>query len=528
MKLVTKIYLSYGLLLALAVSGAGLALLTAYRAGFESQRVILTNRVHQRYLALSNHTYQLFKQFADAILIGDRDGGQGERALLALIKEDFNVIRYKIGQEIDLFGEEEIEEYFRLAEIERLLTRLTAQHDSIHDLKRQGASIDALASRLIQMHDEIIDKEFNELIHAAIEEEAREVSEVEVAAARRIRFFVVLTIVFLISAVLSSAVAVGMLVRDIRRPLQHLLRGAEALTDGHLDHRIGSSGPAELAELARAFNAMAEEMAYREAKIAGQNQELERVVAGRTAELEHALGVLKANQATRRQLLADISHELRTPLTIIRGEADVALRGKPKPPEVYREALERMRSATEHSARIVDDMLFIARQEANEVKCRLEDIDLRRFLLNIVDDSAHLATGRAKVMFEDMLKGCQGVVRADPVRIRQVMLILLDNAIHYGAEAITVGLEQITSGYLVTVTDDGSGMTEQDRERAFERFFRGSDAAQRYDRGTGLGLPVAKAIVEAHGGEITLRGAPGQGITAVFTVPTRPTLRSVS
>lgn len=114
------------------------------------------------------------------------------------------------------------------------------------------------------------------------------------------------------------------------------------------------------------------------------------------------------------------------------------------------------------------------------------------------------------------------------MRIRQVMLILLENAVHYGGDLIRVGLEQVASGYLVSVADNGPGITKQDQEQAFERFYRGSNAAQRYQRGTGLGLPVAKAIVEAHGGEIALRSAPGEGVTVVFTLPTRPALRAVS
>lgn len=121
---------------------------------------------------------------------------------------------------------------------------------------------------------------------------------------------------------------------------------------------------------------MAGEIERREGEIAGRNRDLEEAIAHRTAELERALGALKGNEAKRRQLLADVSHELRTPLTIIRGEADVALRGLPKTPEAYREALERTRSTAEHAARIVDDLLFVARRDAGEAQLRLEEVNL--------------------------------------------------------------------------------------------------------------------------------------------------------
>lgn len=119
-------------------------------------------------------------------------------------------------------------------------------------------------------------------------------------------------------------------------------------------------------------------------------------------------------------------------------------------------------------------------------------------------------------------------VGADPRRIRQVILILIENGIHYGGDAIRVGLKQVPSGYLVSVSDNGPGLPPEEQAQAFERFFRGANAAQRYEGGTGLGLPVAKAIVEAHGGEIALRSVPGQGAEVVFALPSRPALRALS
>jgi signal transduction histidine kinase len=527
MSLVARIVLTYGLLLVLAVGGGALAAVSAHRASLELERANVANHLLQRYLALSNHSYQLFKQFGDAILIGDRDLGQGETLLLSWIKEDFDAIRHDIGKEIYLIGEEEIEEYDALAEIERLLNGLIAEHYAILDLKKTGAPLGDLSLRLTRMHDEIIDRDFNRMIREVIEDETLEVLETQAAAARRMELLVTLVIAFLLIALFSASGAVWTLVRDIRGPLLRLSKGAEALAAGDLGHRIDASGPGELRNLARAFNVMANEVARREAEIAGKNRDLEEVIAGRTAELERALEVLKTNEAKRRQLLADVSHELRTPLTIIRGEADIALRGAPKEPESYREALERARSAAEHSARIVDDLLFVARREASEARLRLEELDLSRLLSRLVEESANLAiSAGTRVLYVGPVTEAR--VRADSVRIRQVMLILIENAVHYGGDVIRVGLEQVASGYLVSVSDNGPGITQQDQEQAFERFYRGSNAAQRYARGTGLGLPVAKAIIEAHGGEIALRSVPGGGVTVVFTLPTRPALRAVA
>lgn len=527
MTLAARILLTYGLLLAIAVGGASLAAFSAHRASSELEQATLASQIPQRYLALSNHSYQLFKQFGDAILIGDRDLNRGESELLAAIREDFDALRRDIGREISLVGDEEIEEYVALAEIERLLQGLIDEHYSILALKKGGAPIEDLTQRLTRMHDQVIDRDFTRMIREAIAEEAREVGALHAAAVRRMAILDTVAVAFLAIAAVVATVTVWALVRDIRAPLAWLSRGADAVAAGDLGHRIPPSGPAELRTLAEAFNAMAGEIERREGEIAGRNRHLEEAIARRTAQLEGALEALEGNEANRRRLLADVSHELRTPLTIIRGEADVALRGLPKTPDVYRDALERTRATAEHAARIVDDLLFVARREAGEAKLRLEEVDLDRLLSDLVEERAHYAAAAGCTLIYACSVG-EAKVRVDPLRIRQVLLIVIENAIHYGGDTIQVRLKQVRSGFLVSVSDNGPGLGPEEQAQAFKRFFRGNNAAQRYEGGTGLGLPVAKAIVEAHGGEIALHSAPGEGVEVVFTIPTRPALRAVS
>ncbi|MGZ8996380.1 MAG: ATP-binding response regulator, partial [Rhodospirillales bacterium] len=273
----------------------------------------------------------------------------------------------------------------------------------------------------------------------------------------------------------------------------------------------------------RSFNTMADQISAREAALAQAKARLEQAVEERTAELKRVLDQLRVHEENRRRLLADVSHELRTPLTIIQGEADIALRGREKTPDVYREALEKSREAAKHTARLVDDLLFVARREAGEARLRCEAVDLARLLPEVIDDHRALAGGRGGgIAFTSAVE--TATVRADGDRIRQVVVILMDNALRYGDGRIEVALHGAPGGFAVSVTDVGPGMTEEEQERAFERFFRGSDAAHRYREGSGLGLPVAKAIVEAHGGQIALRSSPDQGTRVTFTVPVRPKL----
>ena len=490
------------------------------------ERANFAHKVYESYLTLSNHTYQLFKQFGDVMLIGDRDRGIAASELMGKIRADIARIRNLIGYEIELVGEEEISELAELALIESQLAILLAEYQEILQQK-EGIVFTETWGRLSRMLDHAIDQDFQALITAAIDHELEEVQETRAEASRTAGFFKALAGVFALLAIAAATLGLRRLLRDVQAPIKRLLAGTAALERGELEYRGEMSGPVELAEVARAFNAMAAKIATREKALAESNLNLEKTVASRTIELRRLLDTLRVGEENRKRLLADVSHELRTPLTVIRGEADIALRGKPKTPEVYREALARCREAANHTARLVDDLLFVSRSEGGEVRLKLSEIDLVPLLPGAIDEGRGLVAGQSSVvMFATDLS--RAVIRADEGRIRQVTLILLENALRYGATGIQVRLDQTPTGYRISVSDNGPGLTEEEQACAFDRFFRGSNAARRYEQGAGLGLPVAKAIVEAHGGTIVLDSEVGQGLTASFTLPNKPQLKAVS
>lgn len=526
MRLVSKLYFAFIIMLAIALSGAALAGWSARQAAFHMERIILAHQVYESYLALSNHTYQLFKQFGDALLIGDRDFGAGESELLGKMRNDIASIRRLIAREIQIVGDEETEELELLAKIEQQIEELIREYQEII------ASKDALVftenwERLSGMLDKSIDEDFNELIQEAIDEEAEEVRETMAETTARLRLFQILVGVFIVIAALTALASLWTLLRSIKQPFENLLKGTTALSRGDLEHRIEVVGPVEISNLARAFNRMAGEISTRETALSQYNNQLEQTVTERTAELERLLDTLKTSEANRRRLLADVSHELRTPLTIIKGEADIALRGKLKPAETYREALENCRDAAKHTARLVDDLLFVARREAGEIQLKIVAVDLAELLPQVIDEHHTLTTKQsATISFTSALP--KAVVRADEGRLRQVLAILLENALRYGGRDIDVRLDSMPTGYAIAVSDNGPGLSEDEQVHAFERFFRGSNAADRYGQGVGLGLPVAKAIIEAQGGEIDLESKSGEGLTVVFTLPVQSILKAVS
>ena len=526
MRLIAKLYLSFGLVLAVVVATVVMSFWSVREASFHLERTHFAHEQHARYLALSNDTYKLFKQLGDRLLIGDLDNGAAEAQLIATIRRDIAQLRQLVGLEIRLVGDEELEELGRLAEIERVIEALLSEYQVLST----RSSLSGLRTdwgRLSRLLDEQIDRDFSALIQEAIDGEAEEVRETREETAQRIRLLKLLAACFGILALGAGAASLLMLVRDIRRPIQKLLAGTRAFAVGEIGHRIPEGGRNELDDVARSFNSMADQISARETALAHAKARLEHAVEERTAELKRVLDRLRIHEENRRRLLADVSHELRTPLTIIQGEADIALRGREKTPEVYREALEKSREAAKHTARLVDDLLFVARREAGEARLRLEAVDLARLLPEVIDDHRALADGRGGgITFFSAVDAA--LVRGDCDRIRQVVVILMDNALRYGDSRVEVALRAAPGGFAVAVADDGPGMTEEEQERAFERFFRGSNAASRYREGSGLGLPVAKAIVEAHGGQIALQSGPGEGTRVTFTLPLRPKLEAVA
>lgn len=525
LRYLTKLTLSFSALLAIALVSAGIAFWSAHSAERHLERSQLAYQVHGQYLSLSNHTYQLFKQFGDALMIGDRDHGRGEAALLAAIRSDIRQLRVLIAEEVRLVGREEIEELELLAQIERKIEAVLREFQQLQT-SAQDSDPAGFQDRLSKFLDEKIDADFEALIAAALVEEEGEVREAAAEMQAGIVLFEIAAIAAGVIAALTAVFGIMFLRRGLTVPLQRLQAGAKAVGRGELDHRIDVPGGTELGSVAQAFNQMIDNVAERQDLLSASRDALEHEVSRRTEQLQKLLKTLRESEDNRKRLLADVSHELRTPLTIIRGEADVALRGGDRTIGEYQEVLNRTRDAADHTARIVDDLLFVARQESGEVRIRPREIDLMDLVQRAVTAAKALGSETKAVNFESSVS--EAKLQADPRRVQQVVTILLENALRYGGESVEVRLDFAPGGFAVTVADDGPGLSDGEREHVFERFFRGSNAALRYDGGAGLGLPVAKAIVEAHGGQIALTCEPGGGVQARFTLPNRARLEAAS
>jgi two-component system sensor histidine kinase BaeS len=280
------------------------------------------------------------------------------------------------------------------------------------------------------------------------------------------------------SLVLMGAIAVALSAIAARRlttPLKHLASAATAISEGDLSSRVSVSQKDELGTLAETFNRMA--------------QALEGV--------EHL----------RKKLLADVAHELRTPLGAMRAELEAMMDGLIP---VQREQLQSLHEETSRLRRILDGMEDLAHAHASALTIGKRTVSLRPLLSDIVERARMSASGkdvRFGIECDDGL-----VIQADPDKLGQIVLNVVDNAVKAVAAggAVTVRATAGSGEVTIAVEDDGVGIDAAELPLIFERFYRRSEG------GLGIGLAIVKELVEAHGGRADVASEPGEG--SVFTL----------
>lgn len=336
---------------------------------------------------------------------------------------------------------------------------------------------------------------------------------------------------FALGAAMSLALAAALLAlyfaRALRQPLEELSAGVEALQRGELHHRIPDHRNDEFSRFAQRVNAMAAEIAHHREREEQARHRLEDLVQARTAELQDALHTLQQLEARRRQLFADVSHELRTPTTAIRGEADIALRGKDKPAAYYQSAMQRIVGASQQLGAVIDDLLTMARSDIDTLALHRTPLDVAEPLQEAVEQAQTLGREhRVQVEYTPPAEPQDWRLLGDTQRLRQLFTLLLHNAVRYSHAG---GVVQVLAQRVVDADgaaqwelraiDHGIGITAEELGRVFERNFRSERARLHRADGSGLGLPIATILARAHGGQIQIESAPERGTTAILRLP---------
>lgn len=289
-----------------------------------------------------------------------------------------------------------------------------------------------------------------------------------------------LTAYIVVSA--AAALLVGIWVgRTLTRPLQQLENAANAIKAGELNQNVPVQGSREMVAMATAFNEMA-------------------------AQLSQA-------ETLRKNLLADVAHELRHPIHILQGNLQAIL------DDVYplsKEEIVRLADQTQHLTRLVQDLHDLSQAEAHQLPLQRQEMDIADVVKDAAATYKPLALGRHIDLHVELL-GAIPIIQGDPARLRQVMLNLLDNALRHTPDGgkVVVTVQKQEGRLQVEVQDNGSGISQEHLPFVFDRFYKLDRGRER--SGTGLGLAIAKAVVEAHGGWITVHSV-GIGAGATFTL----------
>jgi signal transduction histidine kinase len=269
------------------------------------------------------------------------------------------------------------------------------------------------------------------------------------------------------------------------QPLRDMAGAAQRMEVGDYSQRVHTQSRDEVGQLATAFNRMS-----------GELENLER---------------------SRRDLVANVSHELKTPIAAIRAHLENLLDGVEAPDPA---TLQVMLTQTERLSRLIDQLLELSRLESGELPLRREEIELAPLVSQVLSEIEVARSDRGVEVASDVPDDLPPI-EVDRERVHQVLFNLLDNAVRFtpNGGSVRVSAERHNGSVEVRVADTGVGISAEHLPRLFERFYRADPARSRGDGGTGIGLAIARSVVEAHGGHITARSEPGSGSVFAFDLP---------
>jgi two-component system, OmpR family, sensor histidine kinase BaeS len=280
--------------------------------------------------------------------------------------------------------------------------------------------------------------------------------------------------------------------RRFTRPLEALTSAAEHMKRGNYGRRAPAVNTQdELGTLSQTFNEMADK-------------------------IESDMNELRRQDQVRRELIANIAHDLATPLTAIQGFSEALADDVIIDPDARQETAQRIGREVQRLRRMVADIRQMTMMESGQIKLDLAPLNLQ----SLVDETLVVVEPECEQMHisvQNQISAQIPLVLADSDRVTQVLLNLLDNARHHTPSGGMIRVEQ--GMVIVTVSDTGVGIDPADLPHIFERFYRADRSRASHNGGSGLGLSIVKAIVNAHGGRVWAESNPGHGTRISFTLP---------
>ena len=517
----TKITLSLMGLAILVTVLSALVVWGTQDAYYKLERSRLAHDELETYLTISAETFRMFKQIRRDLMDGTGEASnQLEHA-----KGRFTELLRRLSAEIDreqalaresgalnepLDGLQEL-----TSEIEIALVEV----EQVQALLRAGHRVQAVRLLSVTL-EQRIDGRVSTLIDTGLVHQRQVAATLEQALLTFLERMRLSAQIVGIGVVVLASLVVWMLLRRLRGPLDALSHGTLEIASGRLSHRITLPGRDEFSNLAARFNQMAGDLEDQHNALRSAHESLERTVDERTEELRQANTALLEEDSRRRQFFADIGHELRTPITVILGEAEVALRTKAEPEQAYRDALQRIVTHSGQMGRLVGDLFLIARSEAGMLDMRDQRVDLAEIVRDAADATRAMNSPRLSAVHEKLSEHAM-IIDGDAQRLRQLLLILSENALRYAGDQVEITFDLTCNAHsaILNVADNGPGIAEADMAHIFDRFFKSRGRRRSTVSSSGLGLAIAKSIAVAHGGRIEAHNPAAGGVVFKITLP---------
>ena len=296
-----------------------------------------------------------------------------------------------------------------------------------------------------------------------------------------------LSIIFICIGVAIAIIMSIILGQKIVKPIKNIIRTTEKITTDDLNQRIEEPE---------------------------QDDELKTL----TQIINQMLDRLENSFENQSKFVSDASHELRTPLAIIKGYAEIIKKRRFSDEEIFEESIDSIINETENMKNLVQKLLFLAKGEITKINTNFQIIEMKEFVQQIHTDT-EVSSKSHKFYLE---KNEEYKVEADVTLLQQAIRALIENAIKYSEENTNIYIESIIKDEkngIVSIRDEGVGISEEDTKRIFDRFYRVDDSRTKATGGTGLGLAIVKRIVEIHKGEIEIFSELGKGTKISIILP---------
>lgn len=281
--------------------------------------------------------------------------------------------------------------------------------------------------------------------------------------------------------------------RGIIVPLKELSEATKQIAKGNLDFKIIYKNEDELGNLCSAFDTMKDKL---------------RESLKKQAEYENS----------RKELVASISHDLRTPLTSIKGYVEALRDGVIKDPEKFKKYFDVIYNKTDSMNKLIDDLFEYSRLDLNNIKMNKEAVECRAMIERIAENLRY-DIEKEQINFSFNISFDTFTILADKLRIEEVINNLVSNALRYTRTFIEINAFIRDNDLCIAIVDNGCGIRDEEKNKVFERFYRGEKSRSAKYGGAGLGLAISKKIIEEHSGSIWVESQEGSGCTFIFTIP---------